>query len=137
MRKILFRGFNPDKNGKTEITLNGEKIKGEWVYGYYAEIGEEPFKRTVVCKKTFTPNKMFSEYVKASDFYLTDVEVLPETVGQWVATDKKGKDMFERDKFLDLNGIEHTVEFENFIYWKTEGVYMSEDIEVIGNIWEV
>ncbi len=31
MREHLFRGFHPDDNGKTTITLNGEKIKGEWV----------------------------------------------------------------------------------------------------------
>ena len=33
MREILYRGFHPDKNGTTEITLNGGKIKGEWVEG--------------------------------------------------------------------------------------------------------
>lgn len=34
MREILFRGFHPDENGTTTITLNGKKIKGEWVFGY-------------------------------------------------------------------------------------------------------
>lgn len=31
MREHLFRGFHPDGNGTTEITLNGEKIKGDWL----------------------------------------------------------------------------------------------------------
>ena len=32
-REILFRGFCPSKNGKQIITLDGEDIRGDWVYG--------------------------------------------------------------------------------------------------------
>lgn len=30
-KRHLYRGFHPDENGETVITLNGEKIRGEWV----------------------------------------------------------------------------------------------------------
>ena len=32
-REILFRGFCPSENGKQIITLDGEDIRGDWVYG--------------------------------------------------------------------------------------------------------
>src|SRR5690554_2160229 len=32
-REILFRGFCPNENGKQIITLDGEDIRGDWVYG--------------------------------------------------------------------------------------------------------
>lgn len=33
MREILFRGFHPDENGTEKVFVNGEWIKGFWVYG--------------------------------------------------------------------------------------------------------
>lgn len=32
MREHIFKGFHPCDNGTHTITLDGKKIKGEWVY---------------------------------------------------------------------------------------------------------
>lgn len=37
-KQRLFRGFRPDKKGSVTITVNGEKIRGEWEY--WNELGE-------------------------------------------------------------------------------------------------
>lgn len=129
MRKILFRGFHPDNNGTTTIMLNGEQYKGLWIKGncihkYYYDFEEDTF----VDEWYIHPTDYKNPYT-----FL----VIPETIGQWVGLDKNKNDVFEGDRFLDADETEHTVEFEIFIYWRTECVYMSEDIEVIGNIWEV
>lgn len=34
MREILFRGFHPC-DGPDTIVVDGEKVKGRWVYGFY------------------------------------------------------------------------------------------------------
>lgn len=83
-RKVLFRGFHPDGSGLETITLNGEKITGEWLYwDVYGKC--DVFYRT---KRTM--------YCGSSD-HISEGEVLPETVGQWVTSDKNGNDVFEGD----------------------------------------
>ena len=34
MRELLFRGFHPC-DGSDTIVVDGEKVKGRWVYGFY------------------------------------------------------------------------------------------------------
>lgn len=33
MREILFRGFSSNEHGTKTITVNGEKVRGDWVEG--------------------------------------------------------------------------------------------------------
>ena len=71
MRKILFRGFHPC-DGPDTIVVDGEKVKGRWVQGYFFQIWE----RTYILWGTTNdvPNM---------------IEVLPSTVGQYTGlTDK-------------------------------------------------
>ena len=140
MRDMLFRGFYPDENRKTTITINGTKVKGLWVFGYYV------FRRA--------RSGVFGQTVTDSDFdrhiIITDrgesYEVIPETVGQCtVLKDKNGKKIFEGDvcNYGDYVGV---IGFDEdgckFIltYDETDITDFSciwgKELEVIGNIFE-
>lgn len=90
----LFRGFHPDKNGKTEIMINRghatleERVRGDWVYG------------------GITFDKAGNYYIAPERFsdYNEELHVLTETVGKWVRPDMDGKDIFVGDRLVDLCG---------------------------------
>ena len=79
MREILFRGFHPC-DGPETILVDGEKVKGRWVQGYFFQIWE----RTYILWGTTNdvPNM---------------IEVLPSTVGQYINVDCFGTKVFEHD----------------------------------------
>lgn len=129
-RKILFKGFHPDENGKTTITLNGEKIKGEWVYGSYIE-----HERAIEWCSFVSPDGL--------TVYSDCAEVIPETVGQFVTTDKNGKYAFEGDKVRLVGDDEMgevvymPLECRWLIEFNGEWLTMDDsDFEVIRNKWE-
>ena len=132
MREILFRGKRKDN--------------GEWVEGYYARKGvdKDTFKH-FICVMTFNVNG--NTY--SSMFYLTDIEVIPETVGQYTGlTDKNGTKIFEGDilsAHLDDGYPENETMLE--VVWHNNGWYgkngkffddfdngFEKYFEVIGNI---
>lgn len=147
MNKILFRGFHPDNNGATTITLNGEKIKGRWVYGSLITLGE----RKYICYADERHNIM--------DAGALSFDVLPKTVGQRVTNDKNGKDIFLGDLVLFEdecpNNYEYhdstelrlgEVKYDNGAYYVTNTIAVEMDdlrcddyweCEIFSNIWEV
>jgi uncharacterized phage protein (TIGR01671 family) len=134
MREIIFRGKRKDN--------------GEWVEGYYARKGvdKDTFKH-FICVMTFNVNG--NTY--SSMFYLTDIEVIPETVGQYTGlTDKNGTKIFEGDilsAHLDDGYPENETMLE--VVWHNNGWYgkngkffddfdngFEKYFEVIGNIYD-
>ena len=71
MKEILFRGFHPC-DGPDTIVVDGEKVKGRWVEGYFYMVLDQ----------------CFIMHGPANDSN-GSVEVLPSTVGQYTGlTDK-------------------------------------------------
>lgn len=141
-REHLFRGFHPDENGTTIITLNGEKIKGEWIKGdlienqgdYYIYHANSDDIWIRVCHE----NKIVVRAYK----------VLFETVGEFInLVDKNNKKIFEDDIVIGrMSSEKYTVVWEECqfkIKDKHGNIYIPRqeflnhiEIEIIGNIYE-
>ena len=107
MREILFRGFHPC-DGPDTIVVDGEKVKGRWVEGYY--VFDE-------CPVIVQSLKYRLENGRPN--FIEVYPVLPSTVGQYTGLDDSaGRKVFEGDvlKFTDKpNDYEWTgrIEFGN------------------------
>ena len=136
MREILFRGFHPC-DGPDTIVVDGEKVNGRWVYGYY--VG--PVKGLIA-----------HEICDTDDVMGHSLDVLPSTVGQYTGqTDKNGKRIFEADiiSWTDWRNdqrkapVRYDDEWERFCVWLNGAESMGVNkhlstggIEVIGTIFD-
>lgn len=121
MREIKFRG-------KT-------KIKGEWVYGHHAKLGEEDI---IMVELKKTTNKQ-----AAVDYAFYRLE--NETVGRFIERhDKNGKEAYEGDiVFVGNSWNENAVIIYDkdisafvaqFKKWGNKRISKNTDFEIIGNI---
>ena len=100
-----------------EILFRGKRPSdSKWVRGYYQQYPQG--------------------YVHIQNDNLDWTPVIPETVGQYVGRkDRNGRKIFEGDVVKSSWGYSGVVEFDSFIYAMCEGM-VSEDIEIIGNIFD-
>ena len=107
MAEILFRGFHKDENGNQNIILNGEYIKGYWVYGYY--IKHLPYTPAPMARNVEKVKKQIEKdtvHCIAKDSFsdcgtkrsIDMLEVIKETVGQYTGlNDINGYKIFTGD----------------------------------------
>ena len=102
MRELLFRGFHPC-DGLDTIVVDGEKVKGRWVEGYYVERDNKswiyPASNQMISKSLARELRPFHSAKSTQKIMKEVFPVLPSTVGQYTGlTDKNGKRIFEGDR---------------------------------------
>ena len=148
MRKILFRGFSPDNEGKIVIKLNGETVVGKWLYGY-PTLGDSACttKELEGCPCLHNGSEAWMTFwLDECHEYDEDI-CLGLTIGQWVTIDKNGKDVFDGDivRIEGINGRCIIEYHEGTVCWYIHVLSVNkylylfnhmDEIEVIGNIYE-
>ena len=155
MREILFRGFHPC-DGPETIVVDGEKVKGRWVEGYYVERDNKswiyPASNQMISKSLARELRPFHSAKSTQKIMKEVFPVLPSTVGQYTGLkDKNGKRIFENDIITTKYERACKVTFKvlpsfcgfdldpiNGDYQKPDrhDIYLKENLEVIGTVFD-
>lgn len=153
MRELLFRGFHPC-DGPDTIVVDGEKVKGKWVEGYYVERDNKswiyPASNQMISKSLARELRPFHSAKSTQKIMKEVFSVLPSTVGQYTGlTDKNGKRIFEGDILSIKNPRPFVpwiskVMYEDCCFWLKDnrGVirmladYADSEAEVIGTVFD-
>lgn len=117
---------------RAKVKYNGTHyFSGDWVYGYIVDTGTDMF--IVDTSEDDYGNVRYSQ-----------VSIIPETVGQYTGLkDKKGTEIYHKDKIKSQNNILYTVEWaeeEACFYARAGNIEYKPkfwfESEVIGNIHE-
>jgi len=114
---------------KREIKFRGKTHKGDWAFGFIM------INKDFITKKDYFYIHQIGEH---SGSFAWAVEVIPETVGQYIGLkDKSENRIYEGDivdKWSDGKELIE-IEFENAIYLMQEGV-LSDSCTIVGNIYD-
>lgn len=158
MRELLFRGFHPC-DGPETIAVDGEKVKGIWVEGYYVERDNKswiyPASNQMISKSLARELRPFHSAKSTQKIMKEVFPVLPSTAGQYTGlTDRTGERIFEGDilktnKYGKDDGKGHNfagpdafcVAFEDGGYclrneWRRFNLRPDIDAEVIGTVFD-
>lgn len=155
MREILFRGFHPC-DGPDTIVVDGEKVKGRWVEGYYVERDNKswiyPASNQMISKSLARELRPFHSAKSTQKIMKEVFPVLPSSVGQYTGlTDKNGKRIFEGDiiSWPDWRNdqrkapVRYDDEWKRFCVWLNGAESMGVNkhlstggIEVIGTVFD-
>ena len=153
---LICRGFHPWEKGTKEIEINGERVKGDWLFGYYADQKckgagfpvIDPFWRMEEDAEGKARFGRMNPEVMPMDWY-----VLPDTVGMYTGwDDPDGTPIFEDDiceAHYDEDNLEDyyrcevkwqkgTFELYNEIYNEADPLddFFTKYNRVVGNTFE-
>ena len=155
MRELLFRGFH-SCGGPDTIVVDGEKVKGRWVEGYYVERDNKswiyPASNQIISKSLARELRPFHSAKSTQKIMKEVFPVLPSSVGQYTGlTDKNGKRIFEGDiiSWPDWRNdqrkapVRYDDEWKRFCVWLNGAESMGVNkhlstggIEVIGTVFD-
>lgn len=114
IRKRIFRGFHPNKNGETTIYFDGMTFKGEWRYW-------DEFARRLDESGKFIFN------IDGDICKVEPCDVLGETIGEWVIT-YNNKNVFVDDTIMYNDEI-YTVHFGEFTDYNSDDKFIGFYLE--------
>ena len=150
MREILFRGFHPCDVPDT-IVVDGEKVKGRWVEGYYVERDNKswiyPASNQMISRSLARELRPFHSAKSTQKIMKEVFPVLPSTVGQYTNIDVRREAWPQPEKHKiftgdmlgewgeDENGNECVCILGVVTYWESEGIYVLTDENGLANDW--